>query len=180
MTAFVLFFCGLSIAMAWAVGRLLWRLRKPAGQADLLASKYLMSCCSALESYRPLCRVLAQEDFIFLAAQPRSRPDLLRRLRRKRREVLHLYLKQLRADFRDVHRICRVLSAKSRDPAFAALVSQQAMKFYGRLLVVHACCFLGWPFFAQMDVIGLVASLDRLREAMRAALVVMAPQPHQG
>ena len=105
---------------------------------------------------------------------------MVQHLRIGRRRVLRLYLRELRADFRGVHRICRVLAAKSYDPAFPALVTQQAMKFYGQLLIAHACCFLGWPSLAQMDVIGLVASLDRLREAVRASMALSLQHPGLG
>ncbi len=130
----------------------------------------------AREAYRPVGRLFASGDFEFLTRQG-SRPEIAKRLRRARWQVLRLYLRDLQADFRRVYRIAGVLAAKSQDPAFGALVTRQAVRFYRELSILHICCFLGWPARIQTDVLGLVEALDRLREAARASLVATAPRP---
>ena len=137
----------------------------------------ILLACPAREAYRPMGRLFAEGDFKFLAQQAGIRPQIVERLRRVRWLVLRLYLRELQADFRRVHRISRVLAAKSPDPAFGALVIRQAVKFYRQLLILHVYCFLGWPVHVQTDVVSLVNALDRLREAMRASLAVTASRP---
>jgi hypothetical protein len=128
---------------------------------------------SALETYQPMSRLFAEEDFHFLA---RSRPDLVKRLRRQRQQVLRLYLKELRADFERVYAFCRRLAPKSENPNFAALITQQALSFYGLFLVLQVRCTLGWFLHVRVDTTDLVSSFDRLRQAAQATLSAMAPQ----
>lgn len=123
------------------------------------------------ETYRPMSRLFAGEDFTFLAG---SAPQMVPRLRRCRRRVLRLYLRELRADFARVYAICRMLAPTSSDPHFATRITQQALSFYGLLLIVEMRCALGWFLPVRVDTAELVNAFDVLRQAAQASL---APQP---
>ena len=158
---------------------LLWREFRGARSAseDSFHPNEVLLACPAREAYQPMGRLFAAGDFEFLAQQAGVRPEIAERLRRVRWQVLRLYLRELQADFRHLHRICRVLAAKSQDPAFGTLVTRQAVKFYRELWILQVCCFLGWSVRVQIDVLSLVNALDRLREAMRASPALTAPRP---
>lgn len=61
------------------------------------------------ESYRPLERLLAPEDYQFLRRQPGYQPALAGKLRRERREIFRGYLRRLENDFRQLHMLARKL-----------------------------------------------------------------------
>lgn len=164
------------MVVAVGVGWALWRLQKRVPEAVLPDCGYSTSGCSACETYSPLSRLLAADDFVFLAAHFGSRPEMAGRLRRERRNVLRLYLRQLRADFRELHGICRALAARGEDPALAAAVSREALKFHRQMVILRVHFFLGWSGRVRADIMPLVKALDGLRQAMRASLLVATPQ----
>ena len=160
-------------AAATAFGIVLRRLYwlGPAGLSPALESEILTPTRSAAESYRPMTRLFAEQDFAFLTA---FGPQMLQRLLRERRRVLRLYLSELRADFERIYALCRMLAPRSSNPHFAARITQQAFSFYGLLLIVEMRCALGWVLPVRVDTVELVNAVDRLRQAAQASL---APQP---
>src|SRR5579862_6149188 len=61
----------------------------------------------SLARYEPIVRLVGEEDLEFLARQPGCRPEILAKLRRERRKILRMYLRELAADFRSLHRQAR-------------------------------------------------------------------------
>ena len=161
-----------AIALGFAVAlRRLYRLRagtRPPGFENDVLSRGR----SARATYRPMGRLFAEQDFAFLSGYA---PQMLPRLRRHRRRVLRLYLRELRTDFARVYAFCRILAPKSGDPQFATRVTQQALSFYGLLLIVELRCALGWFLPVRVDTADLVNAFDLLRQAAQAAS--LAPQP---
>ena len=159
-------------AVAAAFGIVLRRLYRsgPAGLSPNSEDEILTPTRSAAESYRPLTRLFAEEDLAFLTP---FGPQMQQRLHRQRRRVLHLYLRELRADFKRVYALCRTLAPGSSDPHFATRITQQALSFYGLFLVVEMRCALGWFLPVRVDTANLVNAFDRLRQAQ----VSLAPQP---
>lgn len=172
----LLLLLGFVVAVVLAGVVTLWRLHRVTheGITPAVEAQILSPSRSVLETYQPMGRLFAEEDFRFLSG---SRPDLVKRLRRQRRQVLRLYLRELRADFERVYAFCRSLAPKSTDPNFAALITQQALSFYGLFLVLHVRCTLGWFMHVRIDTVDLVGAFDRLRQAAQATLLAMTPQP---
>jgi hypothetical protein len=59
--------------------------------------------------YRPLERLLVQEDYQFLERQPGYQPALADNLRAERREIFRAYLSNLERDFHQLHLVARTL-----------------------------------------------------------------------
>ncbi|HYL96681.1 MAG TPA: hypothetical protein VET69_12830 [Terriglobales bacterium] len=162
-------------AIAAGLGAALWWIYRPGPQTlspELLAG-LLQPRRSALEVYRPMNRLFAEEDFRFISA---ARPQMVRRLRRQRARVLRLYLRDLQAGFARVQALCRSLAPRSQDPNFAGLITRQALTFYGLLLMLRLRCALGWYLHVRVDTVDLVRALDQLTQAAQATLAGLAPQ----
>ncbi len=62
-----------------------------------------------VDIYRPMERLLNEDDFHFLAGQPGYCPALGRSLRHERRRVLRQYLRSLKRDFNRLVHVARVM-----------------------------------------------------------------------
>src|SRR5579862_7271657 len=67
-----------------------------------------------LARYQPMERLLAEEDFLFLASQPGYTPEIGAKLRRERRRIFRLYLRELAHDFLHLHAEARRMVADSK------------------------------------------------------------------
>ncbi|HWB97508.1 MAG TPA: hypothetical protein VG672_12415 [Bryobacteraceae bacterium] len=127
--------------------------------------------------YRPMARLLSNDDFRFLASQPGYNRAMARRLRRERRKAFRGYLRCLTRDFGRVCTAIQLLlmdSAADRPDLAAALVKQRAIFRLNLLavecrLLLHAC---GWN--RMVDVRDLVGTLDVLGGELRR--LVLVPQ----
>ena len=61
------------------------------------------------DDYRPMERLLAKEDYVFLKRQAGYRAEIGERLRRERREIFRGYLRRLERDFHQLHLFARTL-----------------------------------------------------------------------
>src|SRR5262245_16680081 len=92
----------------------------------------------SLEKYRPMERLLQEDDFRFLAAQPGFSPQLGRRFRTERRKIFRGYLRNLRRDFRRLSAAFRILivhSVEDRGDLAASLMRMRVMFGLGMLAV---------------------------------------------
>ena len=123
-----------------------------------------------------MARLLAEEDLIFLAAQPGYRPEMGTKLRRERRRIFRLYLRELARDFRDLHRQARSLVAESpaeHSELVGVLIRQQFM-FWGAIGAIELRLAASRWNLATVDVRGLLEAM----EAMRLDLArITAPIP---
>ncbi len=164
MTNFLLIFLTLVAAVAAGLGRALWRQRKPASPFLPPDWQSVVSRNPVLETYAPLNRLFRNEDFAFLTAQR----DLRRQLRRQRRNILRLYLKQLRADFENVYRVCRLLAVTANEPGFAARITRRALRIHSLLLILRLRCWLGWTGSVAEQATSLVEAFSRFDISVRA------------
>ena len=124
--------------------------------------------------YRPMERLLREEDLRFLSAQPGYSPRLGRRFRAERRRVFRGYLRSLRADFARAALTFQTLivhSAEDRADLAAGLVRQRMLFAVGMLavegrLALHAA----GVNTVQVDVRGMVESLEAMQAQMRLLL----------
>jgi hypothetical protein len=119
--------------------------------------------------YRPMERLLSEEDYRFLASQPGFDKRTLRRIRSERRRVFRGYLACLNRDFSMVGAALRLMitySTQDRPDLAGILYKQQALFTFGMLAVqwrlcLHACGL------GTVDVRGLVRAMDYMRTELR-------------
>jgi len=127
--------------------------------------------------YRPMERLLTGNDLAFLAAQPGYTQDLGRRFRAERRRVFRVYLSNLVRDFERLHRAARVLvlNAPEDRPDFAAALVRQRILFERTMILVRWRLFLNLLSGAEVDVSGLVRTLDAMSVQVRSLAAVPTP-----
>jgi hypothetical protein len=116
--------------------------------------------------YTPMLRLLSDEDLHYLASRPGYRPEIGRKLKRERRRIFRMYLKELACDFCAIHAQAREMVAHAREE-HAALVGSlmwQQITFWRAMTAIELRLLV--PMLGNVDVRGL---LD-LVEASRAGL----------
>jgi hypothetical protein len=130
----------------------------------------------SLEKYRPMERLLQEDDFRFLAAQPGFSPQLGRRFRTERRRIFRSYLRNLRRDFSRLSSAFRILivhSVEDRGDLAKSLMRMRVMFALG-MLAVEGRLLMHAAGMGAINVSGLVASLDTMQAQMR--LMLTPPQ----
>ncbi len=125
--------------------------------------------------YQPMLRLLAPEDFDFLASQPGFRPEIARKLRNQRRRVLRMYLRSLSKDFAMLHaRARRIMTAAPEEHhELVGVLMRQRVTFWRARCVVEMRLALDWLHLGTVDVRPLLGALEQ----MRAELRLPAPTP---
>jgi hypothetical protein len=129
--------------------------------------------------YQPMERLLREDDFRFLAAQPGYTPRVGRRFRSERRRVFRGYLKNLSKDFRQVAMACHLLlihSAVDRRDLASALFRQR-LTFSLAMLGVEGRLLLHAAGVGTVDVSGLVESLETMQEQIRSMVSIQQIMP---
>ena len=117
-----------------------------------------------LRNYGPMSRLFDGRDLQFLLSQRGWRPGMKTRLRRERREVLSLYLRQARAEFRRVWANWRAIAPSSDDPEFASVMVKQFLAFHSLYAILKLQCLLGSYMYVRTDAGSLLAILRRLQQ----------------
>lgn len=113
--------------------------------------------------YRPLLRLLGEEDFGFVAGNPK----LLRALRTERRKLFRTYLSCLTKEYGRLLAGIRLVMVQSRvdRPDLARALAKN------RVLFAFAICRIEYRLAMQsfglgkVDISGVVEAFDRLRES---------------
>ena len=159
-------FALLALALAGgSFGLLVWRLslRRDFSTGDL----------AWLESfdrneYRPMLRLLRENDYAFLAAQPGYAPGISRRLRKERAGVLRMYLRQLSGDFHRLARIADFMLVHSgvNRPEMANEIWRVRITFYGAMFRAHLLVNLGGFPAGRLRAADLLGPLDAIFQAI--------------
>lgn len=115
--------------------------------------------------YRPVKRLLAEEDFEYLSRQAGADAGMLRQLRKRRAKVLGGYLKQMGRDFAQLHLALRRLTVSAghdRPEIGRALLEQQ---FIFRLTMARAELRLAfyWMGVKPLDLRPVVDVLEKMQ-----------------
>lgn len=114
-------------------------------------------------------RAMSQDDFKFLAA--RSSGPAMRRAHRERRRIALLYLADLKADFRRLLRLARVIAVLSPETAAAHEVERirLSMRFFLRYQIVLFGLYAGLLWLPQLSVLSQMVSelAFRMESAMK-------------
>ncbi|HEX3746765.1 MAG TPA: hypothetical protein VHW09_22660 [Bryobacteraceae bacterium] len=129
----------------------------------------------SLDRYRPMFRLLEEDDIRFLRSQPGATLALVNRLRRQRYLVFRGYLRTLQGDFERACEILTLLAVQSesdRQDILRDLVVSR-VKFTAGLVRVHWRLLLYRWNVAQVPVGHLVG----LFESLQLELLVLRPAP---
>ena len=126
----------------------------------------------SVSSYRPMERLLDEDDIRFLREQPGYEPGMERRLRADRQRIFRSYLRNLGRDFNRLHYALRlmVLHAPVDSPELAKALIKQKLVFLASLLGVYIRLELYRFGVAGVDVRGLISTLDTMQHDLRAMM----------
>jgi hypothetical protein len=123
----------------------------------------------SIARYRPMERLLSDDDYRFLKSQPGFDKRMLRRLRSERRKVFRGYLACLSRDFSLVGAALRLMmmySSQDRPDLAGILYKQQALFAWGMLNVHWSLILHAWGL-GSVDVRGLVRAMEFMRIELR-------------
>ena len=123
----------------------------------------------SIEKYRPMLRLLSDDDVRFLASQPGYSPRTAREFRRQRCEIFRGYLRWLRADFSRICTALQVLMVQSQHdrPDLAMLLIRQKFVFAASLIAIHVNLVLYRLGIVSVGVGSIISAFDSLRLELR-------------
>jgi len=144
---------------------------EPGGEMN---SERLDSDEFSLARYEPMGKLLADEDFLFLAAQPGYRPEIGAKLRRERRQIFRLYLRELSHDFHRLHAEARrMVAASTADQSeLVTLLLRQQLAFWRGMAAIEVR--LAFGRLSVVDARGLIESIEAMRVALARFSVPVA------
>jgi hypothetical protein len=119
--------------------------------------------------YRPMERLLGEEDERFLASLPGCNRKMVRRMRSERRRLFRGYLACLSTDFSRVGAALRLImthAGQDRPDLAGILYKQQALFAIGMLNVQWHLTLHAWGL-GTVDVSGLVRAMEYMRLELR-------------
>jgi hypothetical protein len=121
----------------------------------------------SLEKYRPMQRLLCQEDYAFLKTQPGYEPSMARTLRKGRCRVFRSYLRSLHRDFDGLYYAAKVmvLNSESDQTDLVQVIFRQRMFFYWALFLVECRLALYTLGLGTVDVRPVLGALEAMRDA---------------
>jgi hypothetical protein len=119
----------------------------------------------SVTKYRPMERLLSEEDFEFLVSQEGYEPEIGKRLRSERRRIFRGYLRSIRRDFQRLETAARLFMVDSTvdQPELAKALLKQRLYFNYAVLSVEVSLALHWLGIGTVDIRHLVGSLDVMR-----------------
>jgi hypothetical protein len=117
------------------------------------------------DRYRPMFRLLDNEDIRFLRAQPGATPALVRRLRRQRCQIFRNYLRSLEGDFHSASQallLVLVQSPYDRQDLISALLTSRLKFSLGVFRVRFRLLLYRWDV-GHESVARLVSLFERLQ-----------------
>ena len=134
-----------------------------------------LDCAAELsvERYRPMFRLLEEDDIRFLRSQPGAPPALVNRLRKQRCQLFRGYLRHLERDFQqasDALILVMVQSQSDRNDLISALIRSRLKFTTGVFLVRCRLLLYRWNVGREP-----VARLVKLFEGLHLELRTLVP-----
>jgi hypothetical protein len=128
----------------------------------------------SIDRYRPMLRLLSDDDLRFLRVQPGFTPDMASQLRRQRCKIFRGYLKCLEMDFRSVCGALKLLLLESRydRPDLASTLVRAQVSFAAGLAAVQFRLVLFQWGLSDVDAVGLLKLFDAMRLELRTLIPV--------
>lgn len=123
----------------------------------------------SLEKYRPMQRLLNEWDFEFLAKQPGYTVQIEARLRRQRRQIFRMYLRQLYGDFNRLLSIGRfmVLASPEDRSDLEQTMTQLRFRFYWNWVCAQIFISIHPLPAGSASARKLVGALELLQESLQ-------------
>ncbi|MFY9726315.1 MAG: hypothetical protein WB579_23530 [Bryobacteraceae bacterium] len=123
----------------------------------------------SVDRYRPMLRLLNQEDLRLLRTQPGCTPQMVAAFRIQRRQIFQMYLRQLESDFKLLCMALKVVMVHSKydRPDLALVLLRNQVTFVYGLMMVRfqsACYRYG---VGAVDVTCLLKRIDGMRLELR-------------
>lgn len=157
-----------------------------AGSAGILAARLLryraagrMDTTFQISRYAPMSRLLDPQEAEFLASQPGTTSKQVAAFRKERRRIFRLYLEELAADFRVLHREARVLASVSpeKNADLVGMLIRQQVSFWMAMLRVEGELVLDAAGVHRVNPAGLLENVAELHAAIVRATTVPGPVP---
>jgi hypothetical protein len=130
----------------------------------------------SIAGYRPMLRLLGEQDYTFFAAQRGITPEAVTKFRQERRRVFRAYLRNLVRDFHRLHlaaRMTLIYSSVDRPELAQALLRQKVTFAYAVTMVEFRLVLHSFGFGA-VDVSQLLGALEDMR--MNVGSLAQSPQ----
>jgi|ERR1051325_9643868 hypothetical protein len=123
-----------------------------------------------LRHYRPMLRLVEQEDAIFLESQPGYRPEIGRAWKRARRRVLRMYLRGLSRDFHRLHAEARrmIAGAAAEHSHLVGVLFRLKWEFWRVRTVVEFRLILHRLNIGRPDLQPLIDLLQEMQAQLQA------------
>jgi hypothetical protein len=165
-------FAGIAAAGAAVLAAGAWLAVRMTAYRNASVSNAAADEAFSMARYQPMTRLLDRKDLEFLATQPGYRPEIGARLRRARKKIFRMYLRELAGDFRRLHAHARQIAAQSdaQHADLVGLLMRQQLTFWRAMAGVELRMLAGWTGMDAIDVRGLVESVETMRvDLARAA-----------
>jgi len=146
--------------LVWWVTRMALRRRHATAWPDGDASASF-----SLDRYQPMAGLLADDDLVFLQAQPGYRKEMGVRWKRERRRIFRLYLGEVKNDFRRLHGQARELVAQSgaESADLVAVLMKQQTTFWRATTALEFRLALEAMGIGKVDVAPFMLLIEALR-----------------
>ena len=147
----------ISVSLALLIRNLITRTDGPAPD-----SAWLQNFTAA--RYRPMLRLLADDDYEFMIANGAD-AAVIRRLRAERRRIFRAYLNNLVRDFERIHHAARILVSESEQdqPEVAARLMRVRWEFALAVMAVRTRLALHIVGIGAVDVRRLLGAVESIR-----------------
>ena len=122
-----------------------------------------------VDKYRPMQRLLGEEDYIFLKGQPGCDAAILHTHRKERRRVFRVYLHSLHRDFNRLYWAAKeaVMYSHANEFSLLQMILQQRAAFLWALSLVELRLVLHAAGMGTVDVRPVLGALEAMRDATR-------------
>ena len=131
----------------------------------------------SVERYRPMLRLLDEDDFRFLRSHPNSTAEMLNQLRRQRCHIFRSYLQSLSGDFGQVSTALRLIMVQAEQdrPDLATTLLRAHLAFTFGIMMIRARLTLYSWGVGSVNVAGLLNVFDTLRAELRTLVPAAVP-----
>jgi hypothetical protein len=131
----------------------------------------------SIAKYRPMLRLLSEDDYEFLASQAGYQGKIASQLRAERRRVFRAYLRNLVRDFHRLHHVAKMMAVYSAQdrPEMGIALLKQSLTFSLAVTAVRARLVLHGIGIGAVDVRNIIEALDNMRSRVDTLMPQASP-----